>query len=199
MTPGGGYPTANQAALAIIRASRILNIDPLIVFEPRVPFARSARQLAAAGLVKAMLASPGGARDAMQLFSQDLAPSAMVTKKISPAMVEQVAGVLNRAFPNACAEPARPFSPGFGGPCGRFAGPLPEAASVPAMPARRASVTVGKPKPGGKQPDLIAEPGLFEAVTRLRAKHTPWPHIAMQLRKPVISLRRAFDPEFVEG
>ncbi len=198
---GGGIPTSDQVALAIVRAARIFNVKPTDVFEIGLGHA-PARILAAMGLVRAMLASRTAAAAALHTNPNQLAPSMLLKAKVSPAMVQQVAHVLDQAFASRAAEPEPPprvISSGFGGARGRFEGPLPDAPAPPSVPASAGSRTAGKPKPGGKSPTLIGEPGLLEQVRELRAKHTPWPHISIQLRKPVISLRRAFDPDFVEG
>jgi hypothetical protein len=55
--------------------------------------------------------------------------------------------------------------------------------------------TVAAPDPAHKG----APPTLAEQVAALRTRRTPWAHVARITGKPEISLRRAFDPEFVEA
>jgi hypothetical protein len=199
--------TPDHLAIAIIRSAAILNVDPLKVFE-KGPRHHATRCLAAVALAASEIARPANAARAVGLGRYAASFSYAATLKVTRPMAERVRAALLQAFPEAPSilpppvgqerprvEPRR-F---VGDICGRLEGPLPDAAPIQPLNSRRASATVGKPKPGGKQPDLSCEPGLLAAVQALRAKHTPWPHISIQLNKPVISLRRAFDPDFVEG
>jgi hypothetical protein len=195
--------SADECATAIVRAAQVYGAPPLEAFQSR---RRRVRVLAAAALMRAGMARPVNAARALIVQQQELAPNTLQRLAISGSMVGQVVEFLCRAFPGKVdrvaghdAKQASEPHKHVGDICGYMEGPLPAAAPYIAPSTASGSRVAGKPKPGGVQRTLASDPALLATVQALRARNVPWPHISIQTGKPMLSLRRAFDPTFEEG
>lgn len=210
---GGGNLRTELIARALIAAARAYGDDPVLAMTTASKPLRRARSAAAAGL-----------HDALKTTVMEAAAMTGVAFKTLGLLIRsgdgrfQAARAAARDVVRARIEalprlPDLPIDdrpkPNMPAPCVVSRDrPLPPAPEVTALPANRASRTVGKP--AARKVDVReAEIGLSPAdtsghgyerrfVSERRENHVPWAHIAKQLggRKTADDLRRLYDPSF---
>ncbi|MDE2104156.1 MAG: hypothetical protein KGL39_43365 [Patescibacteria group bacterium] len=109
---GAGVPTADQCAIALMRACSIKRVKPLEVFGPgsKNNPTRSARMLAAAALHAAGLCSKATAARSLSLRFQDLAPVHLRKVNLTAKAVGDVARALLGAHSSARSRRSRSLS-----------------------------------------------------------------------------------------
>ena len=169
-----GVPTADQVAVAIVRAAQICDVAPADVFGHVViramPGCRRARILAGLGLVNAGMATPMAARRIFDLTSNAFAPSQVAAAKISGAMVAAVMAALERAFgqgddpgDDPGGDPPAAIEPERAKPRRAHAAPALAAEPAPLRTPREPRASSREPKEAG---DVVRLRPVSEAVLR---------------------------------
>jgi hypothetical protein len=145
--------TAASVAVAVVAACREVGVDPTGVFEPHGAGCGRARILAAAGCVARLGWRPKDAARVFRITATNLAPSALIARKVT---AEMVAAVCEALLPGGDASPAR-FRPD----------PDPDPSARAIGSARRVSSPAPDPAPATPI-DVTISPAVLGWARRMR-------------------------------